>query len=129
MPTYLAPAALLPDGWASDVRLEVDDGGTLTHVAARDSGEGASALAGPVLPGAANLHSHAFQRGLAGWAESASSPDDSFWTWREVMYRFVEGVGPEEQEALALQLYVEMLKAGYTAVGEFHYLHAQPDTL
>lgn len=127
MSTYLAPAALLPDGWATDVRLEVDDGGTLTHVAAGDTGEGASALAGPVLPGAANLHSHAFQRGLAGRAESAASPDDSFWTWREVMYRFVEGVGPEEQEALALQLYVEMLKAGYTAVGEFHYLHAQLD--
>lgn len=127
MPTYLAPAALLPDGWASDVRLEVDDTGTLTRVAAGDSGGGARSLAGPVLPGAPNLHSHAFQRGLAGRAESGSSADDGFWTWREVMYRFVERVGPEEQEALALQLYVEMLKAGYTSVGEFHYLHGQPD--
>lgn len=126
MPTYLAPTALLPDGWADDVRLEVDEAGTLVQVEARGRGEGATPLAGPVLPGVPNVHSHAFQRGLVGLAEAASSPDDSFWTWRDVMYRFVEQVGPEEQEALALHLYVEMLEAGYTSVGEFHYLHGRP---
>jgi formimidoylglutamate deiminase len=75
----------------------------------------------------ANLHSHAFQRAMAGLAERAGPGDDSFWTWREVMYGFVASLTPEQVEAIAGQLYVEMLKSGYTAVGEFHYLHHGPD--
>jgi formimidoylglutamate deiminase len=73
-----------------------------------------------------NLHSHAFQRAMAGLAERVGPEDDSFWTWREVMYGFVGKLGPDDLEAIAAQLYVEMLKAGYTAVGEFHYLHHAP---
>ena len=74
-----------------------------------------------------NLHSHAFQRAMAGLAERKGRADDSFWTWRETMYAFAATVGPDQLRAIAAQLYVEMLKAGYTHVCEFHYLHHQPD--
>lgn len=80
-----------------------------------------------VLPGMINLHSHAFQRAMAGLAERRGQGDDSFWTWRETMYAFASRVGPDDLKAIAAQLYVEMLKAGYTHVCEFHYLHHQPD--
>ena len=83
--------------------------------------------AGWVVPGMTNLHSHAFQRAMAGLAERRSNAEDSFWTWREVMYAFAGTIGPDELRAIAAQLYVEMLKAGYTQVCEFHYLHHQPD--
>ena len=79
------------------------------------------------LTGLPNLHSHAFQRAMAGLAERQSDPEDSFWTWRELMYRFAGKVTPETQYAIACQLYAEMLEAGYTTVCEFHYLHHQPD--
>jgi len=123
----LAPWALLPQGWRAEVRLEIDPGGRLAGVTPRGSAEGALRLAGPVVPGMPNLHSHAFQRAMAGLAERAGSGEDSFWTWREVMYAFLARIGPEQQQAIAAQLYVEMLKGGYTAVGEFHYLHHDPD--
>ena len=80
-----------------------------------------------VLPGMPNLHSHAFQRAMTGLAERRGRADDSFWTWRETMYAFASMIGPDELQAIAAQLYVEMLKAGYTQVCEFHYLHHQPD--
>ena len=79
------------------------------------------------LPGMPNLHSHAFQRAMAGLAERQSHPEDSFWTWRELMYRFAGRVTPDSQYAIACQLYAEMLEAGYTTVCEFHYLHHHPD--
>ena len=79
------------------------------------------------LPGLPNLHSHAFQRAMAGLAERQSDPQDSFWTWRELMYRFAGRVDPDSQYAIATQLYAEMLEAGYTSVCEFHYLHHAPD--
>ena len=79
------------------------------------------------LPGMPNLHSHAFQRAMAGLAERQSHPEDSFWTWRELMYRFAGRVTPDSQHAIACQLYAEMLEAGYTTVCEFHYLHHHPD--
>ncbi|WEN14054.1 formimidoylglutamate deiminase [Rhodanobacter sp. AS-Z3] len=80
-----------------------------------------------VLPGMPNLHSHAFQRAMAGLAERRSKADDSFWSWRETMYAFAAAINPDQLKAIAAQLYVEMLKAGYTHVCEFHYLHHQPD--
>ncbi|HET7358834.1 MAG TPA: formimidoylglutamate deiminase, partial [Rhodanobacteraceae bacterium] len=80
-----------------------------------------------VLPGMPNLHSHAFQRAMAGLAERRGQGDDSFWSWRETMYAFAAALGPDDLQAIAAQLYVEMLKAGYTQVCEFHYLHHQPD--
>ena len=83
--------------------------------------------AGWRLPGIANLHSHAFQRAMAGLAERQTDPADSFWTWRETMYRMAARFDPDSLHAVALQLYVEMLEAGYTTVCEFHYLHHAPD--
>ncbi len=123
MTALFAETALLPDGWARDVRFEIAADGALARVDTAAAAEGAGRLAGPAIPGMPNLHSHAFQRAMAGLAERAGRGDDSFWTWRRVMYDFVGRLTPDHVEAIAAQLYVEMLKAGYTAVGEFHYLH------
>ncbi|HUQ75851.1 MAG TPA: formimidoylglutamate deiminase [Burkholderiales bacterium] len=122
MKKYFARDALLPAGWARDVVIGVDNG-DIVAAQADSAADGAERLQGPALPGMANLHSHAFQRGMAGLAEVRGAPDDDFWTWRELMYRFVERVTPEQGEAIALQLYIEMLKHGYTAVAEFNYLN------
>jgi formimidoylglutamate deiminase len=114
--------ALLQDGWANEVRLTVAGGrigGVERNVAPLPDDE----RAGVGLPGVANLHSHAFQRGMAGLTERRGSRGDSFWTWRTLMYRFVEHLTPDDVEAIAAQAYVEMLEAGFTRVGEFHYLH------
>lgn len=128
MPTYLATQALLPDGWAGPVRIAVDPAGTIVGIG-KDAGAElpADRISGVVVPGVPNLHSHAFQRAMAGLAERTGPEGDSFWSWREVMYRFLARLGPEEVEAIAAQAYVEMLKQGYTAVAEFHYLHNTPD--
>ena len=91
------------------------------------AGQGAAVNARFALPGMSNLHSHAFQRAMAGLAERRGPGDDSFWTWRETMYGFTSRIGPDELRSIAAQLYVEMLKAGYTHVCEFHYLHNAPD--
>ena len=115
-------SALLPSGWARDVRLTASDG-RIQRVASGVAPEGADERHGVALPGLANLHSHAFQRGLAGLTERRGAEGDSFWTWRELMYRFLERVGPEELEALAALAFAEMLEGGFTRVGEFHYLH------
>uniref|UniRef100_UPI0035AEB51C amidohydrolase family protein n=1 Tax=Piscinibacter sp. TaxID=1903157 RepID=UPI0035AEB51C len=119
-----AELALLPDGFARDVLIAWDEQGRLTEVqpdAARP--EGAERIAGLVVPGLPNLHSHAFQRAFAGLTEYRGSAQDSFWTWRDLMYRFAGAITPDELEAIATQLYVEMLRAGYTSVCEFHYVH------
>ncbi|WP_137886320.1 formimidoylglutamate deiminase [Pseudomonas sp. 2FE] len=123
MPVFFAERALLPQGWARDVRFEVSASGQLERVSSNASSAGAERLNGPVLPGMPNLHSHAFQRAMAGLAEVAGNPNDSFWTWRELMYRLVGQLDPEQIEVIARQLYIEMLKAGYTSVAEFHYVH------
>jgi len=128
MTAYFADAALLPAGWARAVRLDVAVDGTLAAVTTGADPAGTERLAGPVVPGVPNLHSHAFQRAMAGLAERAGGAgQDSFWTWRQVMYGFLASLGPEDVQAIAEQLYVEMLKAGYTGVAEFHYLHHAPD--
>ncbi|PRA58482.1 MULTISPECIES: formimidoylglutamate deiminase [Pseudomonas] len=123
MSAFFAERALLPNGWANHVRLEVGADGLLTHIQADASAEGAERLSGPVLPGMPNLHSHAFQRAMAGLAEVAGNPNDSFWTWRDLMYRLVGKISPQQLGIIARQLYIEMLKAGYTSVAEFHYVH------
>lgn len=120
MKKYYARDALLPQGWARDVVISVDDGNIVGVV---ENSSGGEALHGPVLPGMANLHSHAFQRALAGLTEMRGPGEDDFWTWRELMYRFVERVTPEQAKAIATQLYIEMLSNGYTGVAEFHYVH------
>ena len=126
MPILHAARALTPDGWQSDVRVKID-GGTIAAVE-----KGASAQEGDerhaiMAPAAMNLHSHAFQRAMAGLAEVRGKETDTFWTWRETMYRFALTMSPDDVEAVAAQLYVEMLEAGFAAVAEFHYLHNEPD--
>lgn len=117
--------SLLAGGsWRRDVRLEVDTAGRIVSLCPGSPDTVCEQVRGWTVPGVPNLHSHAFQRALAGLAE-APGPD-SFWSWREVMYRLAALPGPSEVEAIALQLYVELLKAGFTCVGEFHYLHHPP---
>ncbi|MGL5386502.1 MAG: formimidoylglutamate deiminase [Serratia sp. (in: enterobacteria)] len=127
MPAYFASRALLPTGWAHNVRLAVDAHGQLAQVTPNADPDGCLRLHGDVVPGMPNLHSHAFQRAMAGLAEVAGDPQDSFWTWRDLMYRLVQRLTPEQVGVIARQLYIEMLKGGYTQVAEFHYLHHTPE--
>lgn len=119
--------ALLPDGFAENVRLTISDG----TIASVQPGAAAEAddtrLQGLALPGMPNLHSHAFQRGMAGLSERRGAGEDSFWTWRDVMYRFLDRLDPDDVQALAAQAFVEMLEGGFTALAEFHYLHHDRD--
>jgi formimidoylglutamate deiminase len=124
MTRYFADQAWLPQGWEAGVAFDVRDG-RYAHV--EGDAEGGERIGRYVVPGMPNLHSHAFQRAMAGLAERQTNPEDSFWTWRETMYAFAGRIGPDELKAIASQLYVEMLEAGYTQVCEFHYLHHRPD--
>lgn len=127
MASIFAEQALLEDGWSEDVLIEIDDNGVITAARAHQVRRGAQEAGGPVIPGMSNVHSHAFQRAMAGLAEHMGSAEDSFWTWREVMYSFLRRLDPDQVHAIAAQLYCELLRNGYTAVGEFHYLHHAPD--
>lgn len=131
MTTLFAPTALLPDGWAENVLIEYDKDGWIVGVDSFKTPPAGNAdldvAQGPLVPGMPNIHSHAFQRAMAGMTERASGKKDNFWGWRETMYRFLSHIEPEDMEALAAQIFVEMLKAGYTTVGEFHYIHHQKD--
>ena len=124
-----APQALLPGGWARDVLLEWDATGLLTAVTpSAQPPRGTPVAPGPLIPGMPNLHSHAFQRAFAGLTEyRAGGASDSFWSWRNLMYRFAARITPASLEAIATWLYVEMLEAGYTSVCEFHYVHHDHD--
>jgi formimidoylglutamate deiminase len=149
MHRYHLQSALLPQGWARDVGVTVSDEGLITDIDAlpaggHDSqtvghtqgagtttsgGAGASLerIDGIVVPGMANAHSHAFQRAMAGNTEYRLSARDSFWTWRQAMYGLANRIEPDDLQTLAAQLFIEMLKSGYTSVAEFHYLHRQRD--
>ena len=119
-------SALLPSGWANDVQVVITAGAIaeVTAGVAPAAGDERHAIA---LPGLASLHSHAFQRGMAGLAELRGDSTDTFWTWRETMYRFALAMTPDDVAAVATLLYVEMLEQGFTRVGEFHYLHHDRD--
>jgi formimidoylglutamate deiminase len=130
MAIYRLQSAYLPQGWIRDVLVTVSTEGIITAIDAgaaaepQRTPEGAiERVDGIVIPGMPNAHSHAFQRAMAGNAEYRSSARDSFWTWRQAMYALANRIGPEELRIVATQLFVEMLKAGYTSVAEFHYLH------
>lgn len=123
MKTLDAAMLWTPAGWQADAGFEIDDHGRIGAI----EGAEPTASASWIVPGIANLHSHAFQRAMAGMAERQTNPEDSFWTWRETMYRFAARFTPEILQAVAAQLYAEMLEAGYTTVCEFHYLHHAPD--
>jgi formimidoylglutamate deiminase len=118
-------SALLPSGWTQDVRLEIEDG-IIRSVSSNASREGAGHHPGIAVPGMPNMHCHAFQRAMAGLAERRGPANDSFWTWRELMYRFLAQLTPDDIEVIAAFAYMEMLEAGYTTVTEFHYLHHDP---
>jgi len=134
---YVLEHVLLPQGWAQEVLVAVAPDGMITGLhAAETTAPGApptatappfERLPGFVVPGMSNAHSHAFQRGMVGHTEYRRSARDSFWSWREAMYALANRIAPEELELIATQLFIEMLKAGYTAVAEFHYLHRRPD--
>jgi formimidoylglutamate deiminase len=118
-------SVLLPTGWARDVCVSIEAGGLIASV--EQSSKNGERVSGITVPGMANLHSHAHQRLMQGLAERAGPGADSFWTWREVMYGFALKLSPEDLEAVAVQAYAEMLCSGFTSVGEFQYLHHQPD--
>ncbi|QIG47530.1 formimidoylglutamate deiminase [Nordella sp. HKS 07] len=120
-------SALLPSGWQTDVVLTVDAQGLIETVETGNSDKTITTLTGFAIPAVPNVHSHAHQRLMTGLAEVAGPGADSFWTWREVMYGFALKLSPEDLQAVAAQLYVETLKSGSTVIGEFQYLHHQPD--
>ncbi len=122
MNALFARHALLPGGWHNDVLLEWDASGSLTGVTPNAAVPNGVAGADYVLPGMINLHSHTFQRALGGLTEKAGDGPDSFWTWRDLMYRFAHKITPEQIEAIAAQLFSECLRHGYTAICEFHYV-------
>jgi len=119
-------SALLPSGWARGVRLSTS-AGRIVQLDSDTQPQPADERHAIALPGLPNVHSHAFQRGLAGLTERRAAGEDSFWSWRELMYRFVERIGPEELEAISALCFAEMLEGGFTHVGEFHYLHHDCD--
>ena len=129
MNALFARHALLPEGWRRDVLLEWDIHGDLTRVSAGAQAPLKVARADYVLPGMVNLHSHAFQRALGGLTERAGDDGqkDSFWTWRDLMYRFAARITPQQIEAIAAQLFAECLRHGYTSLCEFHYLQRDVD--
>jgi len=125
MQTVWAESALLPSGWASDVRVDIDPQGRICAVQANSPVQGQQVPM--LLPAPVNVHSHAFQRAMAGLTESRGpDPSDSFWTWRQLMFRFLDRLTPDHIEAITAFVQMEMLEAGYGASVEFHYLHHQP---
>jgi len=125
--------ALLSGQWHDNVMLKIDDQGFIAAIEHQGDDKPDARIADPditvidgfALPGMPNCHSHAFQRAMAGLAEYSTSNNDSFWTWRDVMYRFAQSITPDDLYHIARQLYLEMVTAGYTSVAEFHYLHHQ----
>ena len=120
---YFFEHALLAENWAKDVSVVSDAKGDITSVTPNTKDVRSDHRAKIALPGLPNVHSHAFQRAMAGMAEVKGAGDDSFWTWRKVMYQFLERLTPDDLYAIASLAYCEMLESGFTAVSEFHYLH------
>ncbi|HVY81868.1 MAG TPA: formimidoylglutamate deiminase [Steroidobacteraceae bacterium] len=118
-------SALLPQGWAAQVRVGIA-GGVIASIERGVAPRAEDERASVGLPGLSNVHSHAFQRAMAGLTEHRGPSADSFWTWRELMYHFVGRITPDDAEAIAAHAFMEMLEAGFTRVGEFHYLHHDP---
>jgi formimidoylglutamate deiminase len=125
MKKYYANNILLSDGWATDKTISINNG-IITEITSGKTDDAIS-LSGAVIPGMVNCHSHAFQRAFAGFSEQGSEGKDSFWTWRKIMYKFLAQLSHEDAQVIAQQLYIEMLKMGYTRVAEFHYLHHDID--
>src|SRR6185503_234441 len=128
MQRLFARHALLPQGWSEDVVVEIDDGGSIASVMPGGDPSDTERVTGPLLPAMPNVHSHAFKRGLAGrTGRHSHDRSDTFWTWRDVVYDFLDQLDADDLEAVTTQAYVEMVKAGYTTVAEFHYVHHDVD--
>lgn len=128
MPAYRFDYLRAAPGWMSPGYVSVGADGFISELSDTPPAGACETVRGIAVPGIANLHSHAFQRAMAGLSEfRTAAAQDSFWTWRDLMYRFVDRLSPDDLEAIAAQLYVEMLKAGYTSVGEFQYLYHNRD--
>ncbi len=125
MPDYFAPHIFTDQGWRSSIKVSVTDAGIVNALEPSVAAECEHAFAGALVPGMVNLHSHAFQRSLVGETGFKASGSDSFWSWREAMYRRVAELNPDKIEALTAYCYMELLQGGYTSVAEFHYLHHQ----
>lgn len=121
-----ARQAFLPGGWRQDVRLQWEKG-HFSHIETYPTPREGDRVVDIAVPPLTSLHSHAFQRAMAGLAETRRDPADSFWTWRKQMYALASRITPKDMRVIAAQLYLEMLKAGFSQVGEFHYLHRAPD--
>jgi formimidoylglutamate deiminase len=118
---------LTAQGWRQNVSATLDGNGFFTSLKNDNNPHELTPINGYAIPGGTNLHCHAFQRAMAGLGEVRSNSADSFWSWREVMYKFVAIIDPDDLKAIAARLYVDFLKGGFTCVGEFHYLHHSPD--
>ena len=127
MTEFHAEHMLLPDGWASHVRVTVDTHGMIVAVTRGCTAEPGAIRLGTAVPGMANLHSHSFQRAMAGLTERRGPGADSFWSWRQLMYAFNARLTPDHVETIACLVQLEMLESGFTSIGEFHYLHHGPD--
>lgn len=126
--THCFEHVLVADTWLDNVKLTVSAVGNIVSLETNAAFTGADKIfRGWAIPGIPNVHSHAFQRLMRGFAEHSTSPNDSFWTWRETMYKVAQTLTPDDLKVVAAQLYIEMLKVGYTSVAEFHYLHHQPN--
>lgn len=119
-----SPQVLTSQGWQHDVTVTIDGDGLISTIEAGTKPTGTTV--GILLPSPVNLHSHAFQRAIAGMTERRGPASDSFWTWRKLMYGFLDHLTPDDVEAIAALVQMEMLEAGYSTVGEFHYIHHQP---
>ena len=124
MQTIFAQRARTQAGWQENVRITHQDG-RITGIEAEASAQAGDVQVDVLLPALANLHSHAFQRAMAGMTEVRAAGRDSFWTWRTLMYQFMQNVTPEQYQAIAALVFMEMQEAGYASVGEFHYVHHQ----
>ncbi|NDA08393.1 MAG: hypothetical protein EBZ18_03160, partial [Alphaproteobacteria bacterium] len=123
-----AEMALLPEGWRQNIQVEIGDDGRIADVIPASNRSDVDAQVSCLLPAPVNIHSHAFQRAMAGLTERrGNNPQDSFWTWRELMYRFLDQLTPDHIEAITAMVQMEMLEAGYATNVEFHYLHHAPD--
>ncbi len=126
MTAIFATRALTANGLVKNLRLTID-GGYISTLTTQSTARDGDTRVDTLLPALSNLHSHAFQRAMAGMTEYRMAGRDSFWTWRDLMYRFTAHLNPEQVQAIAALVYLEMQEAGYAAVGEFHYLHHQPN--
>ena len=122
MAGIFARLALLPDGWQRDVRIRFSDG-IIEDVSHKSIAQAQDIVVDALLPAMPNLHSHTFQRAMAGMTEQRGQSVDSFWTWRDLMYRFVQHLMPEDIEAISAFAFMEMQEQGFASCAEFHYLH------